>query len=264
MSGPFDRAAARAEARAARRDARAESRALVAKSPRAAFRHLLPRLLFGAWLAAIGIVFTLDNVGVVDASDWLRWWPVLLVALGAGLLISASSPGELTGGIVWMVIGGALLLDKLDVLPVDVFDLWPLGLVALGGVLVVRALRPRSGVTGDESSTVHAFAMMSGVTRKSASVAFEGGSLTAIMGGVEVDLRNARMVQQQAVIDCFAFWGGIDVKVPPGWVVHGRVWPLMGGYEDKTTPPAPEDVAGELVITGWAIMGGIAVKTARE
>jgi hypothetical protein len=258
MSDPiFGRGAARAEARA-------EARALAVKSPRAAFRHLLPRLLLGTWLAALGIAFTLDNVGIVDASDWLRWWPVLLVALGAGLLISATSPGELAGGVAWMVVGGALLLDRLDVLPVNVSDLWPLALVVFGGLLVVRALRPRSGISGDESSTVHAFAMMSGVTRKSASVTFEGGSLTAIMGGVEVDLRSARMVQKQAVIDCFAFWGGIDVKVPPGWVVHGRVWPLMGGYEDKTTPPAPEDVEGELVITGWAIMGGVAVKTARE
>jgi len=258
VSGPFT---SRAEARA---EARANARALAAKNPRAAFRHLLPRLLFGTWLAALGIVFTLDNVGLVDARDWLRWWPLLLVALGAGLLLTASSTAEVTGGIVWMVVGGAFLLDRLDVLPVNVFDLWPLALVVFGGVLVVRALRPRSTLSGDESSTIHAFAMMSGVTRKTATVAFEGGSLTAIMGGIEVDLRAARMVQQQAVLDCFAFWGGIDVKVPPGWVVHGRVWPLMGGFEDKTTPPAPEDVQGELVITGWAIMGGIAVKTARE
>ncbi|HXT22901.1 MAG TPA: DUF5668 domain-containing protein, partial [Thermoanaerobaculia bacterium] len=209
MSGPlFDRAAARAERRGARAEARAEARSMAARSPRAAFRHLLPRLLFGAWLAAIGIVFTLDNVGIVDASDWLRWWPVLLLALGAGLLISASSPGELAGGIAWMAVGGALLLDHLRVLPVGIWDLWPLALVAMGVLLVMRGMRPRRAATlGDESSTVHAFAMMSGVTRKSASVGFEGGSLTAIMGGVEADLRNARMVQQQAAIDCFAMWG---------------------------------------------------------
>jgi hypothetical protein len=258
VSGPF---ASRAEARA---EARAQARALTARSPRAVFRQLWPRLLFGTWLAAMGVVFTLDNVGLIDGRDWLRWWPVVLLALGAGFLITASSAAELTAGILWMLVGGAFLLDRLDVLPVNVFDLWPLALVVFGGMLVVRALRPRVALSGDESSTIHAFAMMSGVTRKTATVAFEGGSLTAIMGGVEVDLRNARMVKQQAVLDCFAFWGGIDVKVPPGWVVQGRVWPLMGGFEDKTTPPLPEDVEGELVITGWAIMGGVAVKTVRE
>ncbi len=241
-----------------------------AGGPRAAFRQLLPRLVLGTWLAAVGILFTLDNVGLVDAGRWLRWWPVLLVALGAGLLLSASNPGQLVGGAVWMLVGGAVLLDRLHVLPVRIWDLWPLVLVGVGARLVVRAVRPRwvgpamgagaGAPPGDESSTLHAFAMMSGVTRKSATVAFEGGSLTAIMGGVEVDLRAARMVRQQATLDCFAFWGGIDVKVPPGWTVHGRVWPLMGGFEDKTTPPAPEDVTGELVITGWVVMGGVVVK----
>jgi hypothetical protein len=80
------------------------------------------------------------------------------------------------------------------------------------------------------------------------------------MGGVEVDLRGARIARQQASLDCFAMWGGIEITVPPGWAVHGQVWPLMGGFEDKTTPPAPEDVAGELVVTGWAVMGGVSVK----
>ena len=232
---------------------------------RAVFRQLLPRILFGTWLAAVGILFTLDNVGVVDADDWLRFWPVLLVALGAGLLISASTPGELTWGIVWMVIGGALVLDRLDVLPVTIWDFWPLALVAVGFLLVMRGVRPRPATTrGDESSTVHAFAMMSGVTRKVASVAFEGGSATAVMGGVELDLRSAQMVRDQAAIDCFAMWGGVDITVPPGWTVVARVWPLMGGFEDKTTPPAPEDATGELVVTGWAIMGGITVGNGKK
>ena len=228
---------------------------------RAVFRQLLPRVLFGTWLAAVGILFTLDNVGILDADDWLRFWPVLLVALGAGLLISASTPGELTWGIVWMVLGGGLLLERLDILPVAIWDFWPLALVVVGFLLVLRGVRPRPAAAAgtDESSTVHAFAMMSGVNRKVASLGFEGGSLTAVMGGIEVDLRNARMVRDQAAIDCFAMWAGIEITVPPGWTVVPRVWPLMGGFEDKTTPPAPEDSTGELVVTGWAIMGGIVV-----
>lgn len=237
-----------------------------ASSGRAVFRQLLPRILFGTWLAAVGILFTLDNVGIVDADDWLRFWPVLLVALGAGLLISASTPGELTWGVVWMVIGGALVLDRLEILPVAIWDFWPLALVAVGFLLVMRGVRPRLATTlkGDESSTVHAFAMMSGVNRKIASVAFEGGSATAIMGGVELDLRAAQMVRDQAAIDCFAMWGGVDITVPPGWTVVARVWPLMGGFEDKTTPPAPEDATGELVVTGWAIMGGVTVGNGKK
>jgi hypothetical protein len=101
---------------------------------------------------------------------------------------------------------------------------------------------------------------MSGVATKNSSIGFQGGTLNAIMGGVEVDLRGATLAGGRAVIDCFAFWGGIEITVTPGWTVVGRVWPLMGGYEDQTSPPAPEDATGELVLTGAAIMGGVSVK----
>jgi hypothetical protein len=228
-------------------------------SSRLALRHLLPRLILGLGIASIGVLFTLDNLGVLDAGAWMRGWPILLLLYGGGLLVTASTTAEVVGAAIWMVVGGGLLLDNLDLLRVHVWDFWPLALVAVGVLLVVRAVRPRP-LSGDEGSYLHAFAFMSGVTRKSNSFAFEGGSLTALMGGVEVDLRNARMVRQQAVLDCFAFWGGLDIKVPPGWAVTGRVFPVMGGFEDKTTPPAPEDVTGELVITGWVTMGGIVIK----
>jgi hypothetical protein len=226
---------------------------------RATLRQLLPRLILGFGIATIGILFTLDNVGVVDASFWLRGWPILLLLYGGGMLLTAGSTAELAGGGIWMLVGGGLLLDNFDLIPISVWDLWPLVLVGVGVSLVVRGLRPRTAVAGDEASYIHAFAFMSGVTRKSTTLTFDGGSLTAIMGGVEVDLRNARMVRQQAVIDCFAFWGGIEIKVPPGWAVSTRVLPVMGGFEDKTTPPAPEDTTGELVVTGWVVMGGIVV-----
>ena len=35
----------------------------------------------------------------------------------------------------------------------------------------------------------------------------------------------------------FAFWGGIEIKVPEDWTVVTRVMPLMGGVEDKTRAP---------------------------
>jgi hypothetical protein len=227
---------------------------------RLALRQLLPRLILGFGIAAVGILFTLDNVGVVDAGFWLRGWPILLLLYGGGLLLTAGTTAEVVGGGIWMVVGGGLLLDNLDLLRIHFWDLWPLALVAVGTLLVVRGLRPRMAATGDEGSYIHAFAFMSGVTRKSNSFTFEGGSLTAIMGGVEVDLRNARMVRDRAVLDCFAIWGGLDVRLPPGWVVSSRVLPIMGGFEDKTTPPAPEDTTGELVVTGWVNMGGIVIR----
>ena len=229
---------------------------------RAAFRQVLPRLIFGFGLAAAGLLFTLDNLDVLEASEFLRYWPVLLILFGVALLGGGSAPSDRIGGSIWIALGGALLLDNLDYIDFDLWDLWPLGLIAAGGSLVWRAMRPaaqRSGAASDDAS-VHAFAMMSGVVRKNASLGFQGGTANAIMGGVEIDLRGASLDGGRATLDCFAMWGGIEITVPPHWTVVSHVLPLMGGVDDKTRPPAPEDATGELVLTGTAIMGGIAVK----
>ena len=68
------------------------------------------------------------------------------------------------------------------------------------------------------------------------------------------------------MIDVFAFWGGIDIQVPEDWAVTIRGIPLLGGFEDKThqSPTTAGVAAGaprqELIIKGFAIMGGIDVK----
>jgi predicted membrane protein len=96
---------------------------------------------------------------------------------------------------------------------------------------------------------------MSGVRRTLTSQDFKGGQLTAIMGGCEVDLRHASISGGTAVLDLFAFWGGIDIKVPQDWRVVVEGTPFLGGFEDKTLQQ-PGDASKRLVIRGTVIMGG--------
>jgi hypothetical protein len=78
------------------------------------------------------------------------------------------------------------------------------------------------------------------------------------MGGCEMDLRHAK-IHGEAVIDVFAMWGGIEIRVPDDWTVVSRVTPMLGGFEDKTRP-TPDASTHRLIVRGMVIMGGVEVK----
>ena len=52
------------------------------------------RLVAGALLILFGVLFTLDNMGVLDAGDVLTWWPVILIALGLFKVLRPAHEGE--------------------------------------------------------------------------------------------------------------------------------------------------------------------------
>jgi predicted membrane protein len=219
-----------------------------------------PQALFGVMVIAIGVLFTLDNLDIVDASDYLIYWPAGLVAVGLLKLWQARAGQGIVGGLFMVGIGTWMLLERIVAIQIRVHDVWPLFFVFVGGYMVWKgfggAKRPRSS---DSNAHVSALAILAGVVRGNNSQAFEGGDLTAVMGGCEIDLREASIAPgTEAVIDVFAMWGGIEIRVPEDWTVVPRVTPIMGGLDDKTRPAA--SASKRLILRGVAIMGGVGIK----
>jgi hypothetical protein len=119
-----------------------------------------------------------------------------------------------------------------------------------------RALQ--EGAEGATNSLIDAFVVMGGVKKASSSPDFKGGSAFAVMGGCEIDLRQASIATGAAVLDIFAMMGGIEIRVPETWTVEIQGNALLGAIEDKSRRPADE--SKRLIITGFAIMGGVEVK----
>ena len=218
------------------------------------------KLLVGLVIVVLGVLFLLDNFGYLDAGDVLVWWPLVFVVVGISQLFG--SPRRLVSGVVFAILGCWLLLNQMGYLDQSPFEMWPVFLILAGATLVNRSLRrPEPVPPGAADDTrVNGFALMSGTTRKVVGD-FLGGDLTAIMGGHDIDLRNARIPNGgSVVIDVFVWWGGIDIKVPPDWKVSAEGMAIMGAYEDTSTPPQPADVRGTLVLKGLVVMGGVETK----
>jgi hypothetical protein len=229
---------------------------------RPARRGPTAQVVFGLLIVTVGVLFTLDNLGILDARDFLQYWPAGLVAVGLLKLWQALRQGHgWFSGLLFVALGSWMLFERIIYFTIDARAVLPLLLVFLGGYMVWRGLGGRRSPTGnDGQASFSALAIMGGVARRSSAQAFTGADLTAVMGGCEIDLRQASIAPgTEAVIDVFAFWGGIDIKVPPDWTVITRAMPLMGGVEDKTR--APQGAAGKrLVLRGIVIMGGVTIK----
>ncbi|MCP4656646.1 MAG: cell wall-active antibiotics response protein [bacterium] len=218
---------------------------------------ITPRLIIGLVVIAIGVLFTLDHLELVDADEIENYWPAILILFGVAKLFS-DAPAS---GVFWILVG-TLLLVPMFTEELETEDLWPYLLILFGLHLVRRAIfgGPRKRPRPEESpDTVQALGFLSTIKRANSCQEFRGGDLTAIMGACEFDLRKARIADTGAVIDALAFWGGIELEVPESWSVDLRVLPLMGGADDKTRAPRGE-TGQQLIIRGFVLMGGIEVK----
>lgn len=217
-----------------------------------------PRLVVGLGVAMIGLIELAENLDLLDGRDvYPIFWPIALGALALAFLVGRA--GHRSQGWGWLFAALAVLavLKGFEVaIPIDPFKLfWPVLLFLAGYALVRRALQgPRPRETED-GSTVSSFAMMAGLERTNRSQAFAGGDLTAVMGGVGLDLRGAKLAPEGATIDVFALWGGIELTVPEGWQVQLSVVPLLGGFEDRTRPAEAID-GPVLTIRGFVVMAG--------
>lgn len=102
-------------------------------------------------------------------------------------------------------------------------------------------------------------AILSGARRKGTWVVPPVYTAVAFLGGVEMDLREARFSEREVKIRAFALLGGVDIVVPEDIEVDVAGIGIIGGFDHKETrsgaPSAPR-----LRVTGLAILGGVNVK----
>jgi hypothetical protein len=82
----------------------------------------------------------------------------------------------------------------------------------------------------------------------------------AVMGGAEIDLREAILPAGEIEIRVFTIMGGIEILVPPGLEVDVSGMAVMGAF-DEERDPAPVTPGGPVVrVTGFALMAGVDVR----
>jgi len=226
-----------------------------------------PNLVIGIAIALLGIVLILDRLGVVAAQEVLRFWPALLVLLGASVVAQA-----LRGGF------DASQRNRPIVSPGFIF------FVAIISLFFSHAYQRGSvaqGGTGAATTTV--FNVIGKTDRASTSSDFRTAELTNVMGTSSLDLREATIPPGgEAVIDVFTMMGKVELIIPDGWTVELEAVPIMGAVRDRRftrsqlriddqrpqpgaaeaeTPAASTAAPPRVVLRGFVMMGSVVVRS---
>lgn len=224
-------------------------------------------LFWGVLLTLVGTIFLLDNLGIINGAHLFRFWPMLLIIAGAFNIVDRE---RRSWGFVLLVVGTFLQLNQLGLAHFSWAAFWPIILIAVGlfvmwNSLTSRKTPPASSATGgDPRTTVNGAAIFSGLERRVTTQDFQGGHVTAIFGGIELDLSEANIQGDEATLEVNAVFGGAEIRIPYSWQVSYCGSPVFGGVEDKTRVRSSDEALASktkvLNITGTVMFGGLEIK----
>ena len=106
------------------------------------------------------------------------------------------------------------------------------------------------------------FAVMGGQERSGSWIVPRQLKVVVLMGGAELDLRDARFGAGVTEIEIFVAMGGVTIIVPPGVRVESIGAAFMGGFEMKAGDADALSPANPVLrLSGLAIMGGVETET---
>lgn len=136
----------------------------------------------------------------------------------------------------------------------------------LDGAPVSAAPRPPAPNTSAPATTTSgrstsAVAIMGGAVRKGVWEVGSTFTAFALMGGIEIDLRQAVFTSGELVINANTVMGGIEITVNAGTRIVEEGIGIMGGYDVKEKVAAQlSDSSPTVRVKGVALMGGVEIR----
>ncbi len=222
------------------------------------------RIIFGLIVVACGVLLFLDNLGV-DALDgaW-RWFPSIFILWGVVMLVSRRFQ-DIAGPVIMIVIAALVQVSFLG------GDVWafilPGLLIIIGAAVVIGSLRGRkkddSSVSEDyvtdDASKISISQVAGSTNRIIESASFEGGEVKAVMGSVELDMRDTAVEYKPATLDVNCVMAEVKLRVPANWRLRVNIDTTLGETKDERSHRGDSGDEVDLVITGSVVMGHLVI-----
>lgn len=216
----------------------------------------ITRSITGLLVVAVGLSFLFTNLNILPFSVAIGdWWPVFVIV--GGILILLNDTKNYLWSFLVIALGIVFQLNQLDIIDVNPWQLfWPAVIIVVGVSIMVSHKVPRKNIAANEREDVTA--VLSGSETKVQASDFKASRVTAVCGGVTLDLREAT-IKKEATLDIFSLWGGVEIYVPKNVVVKNNTSVILGGVENKASAEV-DHTAPILHIVGDIVMAGVEIK----
>ena len=218
-------------------------------------------ILWGIVFIVIGLIFGLNALGITNINIFFDGWWTLFIIIPSLIEMIKERGG--VGNFIWLAVGIVLLLSAQGILDISKIGklIFPAILVALGLGMIFRdtvksKINDKVKELNKENKDEY-YATFSGQRLNFTGDEFKGASANAIFGGVDVDLRNANITQDQ-IINVTVVFGGIDILVPNNVNVKVVSNSIFGGVDNKVK--SYNENLPTIYIKAFCLFGGVEVK----
>lgn len=227
------------------------------------------RFLMGILIIGFGVVALLNNFGIADISIGYLFhllWPVLIIAAGINFISTRRDLSGIVTGAVILGLGVVLLGRNAGLFEVDMTyfwkGFWPVVIILIG----IHFLRK------DKHYSRGNLAIMGSIDKTKETWELKSGEYTAVMGGIELDIRRAVFKEREIFLNLSAIMGGISIILPEDVAVTCNGTSILGGVDimgkgsggflgNTCTEIGDLKNASKIIhLTCTCIMGGIEIK----
>ena len=221
-------------------------------------------ILWGLVLIAIGVIIAGNSLHIFNVDLFFDgWWTLfIIIPCSIGLITDKDKGGSLIG----LLVGVLLLLACQNVIDFDMFwkILVPTIIIICGLSLIFKSIIGRKisedieelnkKINKDGTIT----ALFSSQDIKLNDQEFKGTNLSAIFGGIDLDLRNAK-IKDDVVINATAVFGGIEIITSDDVNVVLKSSSVFGGA-DNSKKDTKKDKKHTVYVDASCIFGGLEIK----
>ncbi|MDF2821998.1 MAG: hypothetical protein K0R15_2446 [Clostridiales bacterium] len=239
-------------------------------------RARISKMVVGIMIIGLGALLLAENYGYIENLKLERWWWTAFIIIPC--FTSIIKYGVKVHNTVGLLIGLWLLIERIDLLPNDFADLafWPMVLIVIGIIVIfggfgtntyhyektinidrdnVTMNAPKGGV--DINDRINYVAVFSSYAAKNSSQSLYGGEITAVFGGIEVDLSDAN-ITRDIKIEVTGVFGNAIVKMPTNANIVVKRTAVLGKCSSNYSNSGPVNVP-TIYVEATGVFGGVEI-----